>query len=42
MLIATSVVENGLDLPNANTIIVDHAHRFGLATLYQLRGRVGE
>ncbi len=41
ILIATSIVENGLDVPNANTLIVDDAHLFGLSDLYQLRGRVG-
>jgi transcription-repair coupling factor (superfamily II helicase) len=41
VLLATSIVENGLDIPNANTLIVHHAERFGLAQLYQLRGRVG-
>jgi len=41
VLIATTIIENGLDIPNANTIIVNHAERFGLAQLYQLRGRVG-
>ncbi len=41
VLIATNIVESGLDIPNANTIIIDHADRFGLADLYQLRGRVG-
>jgi transcription-repair coupling factor (superfamily II helicase) len=41
MLVATSLVENGLDIPRANTMIVNHAERFGLADLYQLRGRVG-
>ncbi|MCL5674594.1 MAG: DEAD/DEAH box helicase [Candidatus Omnitrophica bacterium] len=41
ILIATSIVENGLDVPNANTLIVDNAHLFGLSDLYQLRGRVG-
>lgn len=41
ILIATTIVENGIDIPNANTILIDHAERFGLADLYQLRGRVG-
>lgn len=41
VLVATTIVENGLDVPNANTLIVDNAHLFGLADLYQLRGRVG-
>jgi transcription-repair coupling factor (superfamily II helicase) len=41
ILIATSIVENGIDIPNANTIIVDDADRFGISDLYQLRGRVG-
>jgi transcription-repair coupling factor (superfamily II helicase) len=40
-LIATTIIENGLDIPNVNTIIVNKAHRFGLSQLYQLRGRVG-
>jgi transcription-repair coupling factor (superfamily II helicase) len=41
VLISTMIIENGLDIPNVNTIIVDHADKFGLAQLYQLRGRVG-
>ena len=41
ILLCTSIVESGLDIPRANTIIVDRADRFGLAELYQLRGRVG-
>jgi transcription-repair coupling factor (superfamily II helicase) len=40
-LIATTIVENGVDLPNANTLIVFDADHFGLSTLYQLRGRIG-
>ena len=41
VLVATTIVENGLDVPNANTLIVHHADKFGLSQLYQLRGRVG-
>ncbi len=41
VLLATSIIESGLDIPSANTIIVNRADRFGLAELYQIRGRVG-
>lgn len=41
ILIATTIIENGIDIPNANTILIDRSDRFGMAELYQLRGRVG-
>ena len=41
VLLATTIIESGIDIPNANTIIIDRADRFGLSDLYQLRGRVG-
>ncbi len=41
LLLATTIVENGIDVPNANTILIDRADTYGLADLYQLRGRVG-
>ena len=40
-LLATTIIENGLDIPSANTILIDRAEHYGLAQLYQLRGRVG-
>ena len=41
VLIATTIIESGIDIPNANTIIINNAHQFGLSDLHQLRGRVG-
>jgi transcription-repair coupling factor (superfamily II helicase) len=41
VLLCTTIIENGLDMPNVNTIVVEHAQNFGLGQLYQLRGRVG-
>ncbi|MBI5699204.1 transcription-repair coupling factor [Candidatus Saganbacteria bacterium] len=41
VLLCSTIIESGLDLPNVNTILIDHADRFGLSQLYQLRGRVG-
>lgn len=41
VLVCTTIIETGIDIPNANTILVDNAHRFGLSQLYQIKGRVG-
>ncbi len=41
LLFSTTILENGIDIPNANTLIVDDAERYGIAQLYQLKGRVG-
>jgi len=41
VLVCTTIIESGLDIPSTNTIIINEAERFGLAQIYQLRGRVG-
>lgn len=41
VLVCTTIIETGIDIPNANTMIVDNAHKFGLSQLYQIKGRVG-
>ena len=41
VLLATTIIESGIDIPDANTIIINNAHNFGLSDLHQMRGRVG-